>query len=244
MDLSERRARQERRHPWETERARFFAREARLLAGGPARVLDVGSGDGFFAEKLVEALGDGTEVTCVDAAYTDADLAEELPAGLSRARALPSEAAFDGLVLLDVLEHVEDDGAFLRSALRLVRPGGWALVSVPAWQSLFSRHDERLLHFRRYRPSAGRRLLEEGGLRIERSGGLFASLVPPRVAQKALQVAGLGSEPRDLGQWTGGALKTGALGAVLRADAAACGGASKLGIEVPGTSWWAACRVP
>jgi SAM-dependent methyltransferase len=243
MDLSERRGGQGRRHPWETERARFFAREARKLAGGPARVLDVGSGDGFFAEKLAEALGPGTEVACVDEAYAPPDLQEPLPDGVTRHQEVPDVVA-DGLVLLDVLEHVEDDAGLLRDLLRHVRSGGWALVSVPAWPALFSTHDVRLRHYRRYRPSDGRRLLEGAGLRIVASGGLFSTLLPLRVAHKALQERGVIGELHDLGRWQRGRLGTAATAAVLRADTALGGRAARWGLPIPGTTWWAACRVP
>ena len=76
-----------------------------------------------------------------------------------RAR-LPSElpydeASFDLVAALDVLEHVEDDGASAHALVSLVRPGGWLIVTVPAHQALWGTHDRRLHHLRRY----GRRQL-------------------------------------------------------------------------------------
>ena len=77
-----------------------------------------------------------------------------------RQGALPSElpydeASFDLVAALDVLEHVEDDGASAHALVSLVRPGGWLIVTVPAHQALWGTHDRRLHHLRRY----GRRQL-------------------------------------------------------------------------------------
>ena len=72
-----------------------------------------------------------------------------------RQGALPSElpydeASFDLVAALDVLEHVEDDGASAHALVSLVRPGGWLIVTVPAHQALWGTHDRRLHHLRRY----------------------------------------------------------------------------------------------
>lgn len=51
---------------------------------------------------------------------------------------------------MDVLEHVPEDGKFLKEAMAKLSPGGIALITVPAWQFLFSDHDRFLEHHRRY----------------------------------------------------------------------------------------------
>jgi len=63
---------------------------------------------------------------------------------------LPSAIA-DGLVCLNVLEHVRHDERALHTCLRLLKPGGTAVVQVPASPACFDIFDEGLLHFRRYR---------------------------------------------------------------------------------------------
>src|SRR5207253_1181175 len=101
-----------RRHPWEEARFRFFARiVAATELPRPVRILDVGAGDGWFARRLVERLGPAAEITCWDPAYTREQI-DELSAraggtiGFSASR---PAAAFDLVLLLDVLEHVDDD---------------------------------------------------------------------------------------------------------------------------------------
>ena len=60
------------------------------------------------------------------------------------------EACFDLAVSLDVIEHLEDDLGALRELRRVVAPGGALLVTVPAYQWLWSGHDEINHHHRRY----------------------------------------------------------------------------------------------
>jgi SAM-dependent methyltransferase len=68
-----------------------------------------------------------------------------LPAGLP----LPADSV-DAVLLMDVLEHTEDDHASFRSAMEIVRPGGIVIVTVPANQFLWTRRDEFHGHKRRY----------------------------------------------------------------------------------------------
>lgn len=60
------------------------------------------------------------------------------------------EASFDAVMLVNVLEHVADDGLVLRQFHRLLRPGGHLLLFVPAMPALFSNMDTVLGHHRRY----------------------------------------------------------------------------------------------
>ena len=72
-------------------------------------------------------------------------------------RPLPfSDGAFDAAVALDVLEHLDDDRAAAAELGRVVRPGGFLVVFVPAFQILWGYNDEYSHHRRRYRqPAAG-----------------------------------------------------------------------------------------
>ncbi|MBN2125969.1 MAG: class I SAM-dependent methyltransferase [Deltaproteobacteria bacterium] len=73
--------------------------------------------------------------------------------------------SFSVVTCLDVLEHLEDDRSLLREMARVCRPGGYILITVPAFRLLWSSHDEALHHKRRY---SRRRLLEKTwGMRCE-----------------------------------------------------------------------------
>lgn len=71
---------------------------------------------------------------------------------------------FDLILLLDVLEHIEDDAGALDRLTELLAPGGLLLVTVPALMLLWSAHDEANAHFRRYRKSALVARLRQAGL--------------------------------------------------------------------------------
>ena len=94
-----------------------------------ARVADLGSGSGALALRMQDA---GYDVTAVDRDVSntpsrvkslEADLNEEVP-GLAR-------GSFDAAVAVELVEHLDSPVAFLRTALELLVPGGWLLVSTP-----------------------------------------------------------------------------------------------------------------
>lgn len=90
---------------------------------------------------------------------------------------LPS-ASVDAVVLLNVLEHIEDDGAAMAQAARLLKPGGTAVIEVPAGPELFDVYDKYLHHFRRYRLPAVTALVERAGLRVVERSHLGFLLYP------------------------------------------------------------------
>ena len=94
---------------------------------------------------------------------------------------------FNLLLLLDVLEHVDDDRGFLSTVVaELADANAHALVTVPAWQWAFSRRDTKLGHFHRYWPGECRALLKACRLQVVTDGGLFHALLPMRAISVAL----------------------------------------------------------
>jgi hypothetical protein len=152
------------------------------------------------------------------------------------------EGTFDLVLLLDVIEHIDDDGAFLDSAvLPHVTERSLVVVSVPSYQRLFSSHDEALAHHRRYSPRALRNVLEPRFAILAR-GGLFASLIPLRAAAVARERIAGPPETHGVGDWSAGAGVTRAVSAVLAADASAGRWLADRGVPTPGLSTWAVCR--
>ena len=83
--------------------------------------------------------------------------------------ALPfADASADIVTALDVIEHIEDDRRAVAEMLRILKPGGTMVITVPAFQALWSDWDVALHHFRRYRRPALRALLAEAGLEVVR----------------------------------------------------------------------------
>lgn len=242
MDLSER-GTATARHPWEIVRAEFFrdliSRHVELARVHD--VIDVGAGDGWFAQELVPMLDEAARVTCWDINYSADDLVADLPAGVLRTAVRPSALA-DLVTLLDVMEHVPDDRTFLRNEVApLLANDAWLIVSVPAHPALYSQHDAALHHERRYtrREFLGR--LGES-FTVVSSGSLFTSLLAPRVVEVAVERAGRTAPEQGIGGWKGGAAVTAAVTGALRLDASAGRFAARIGLPVPGLSLWAVCR--
>ena len=82
-------------------------------------------------------------------------------------KSIPYEGEmFDLVVALDVLEHVEKDEESLKALAERLEPEGSLFITVPALRSLWSEHDERHHHYRRYTKSKLSKVLEDAGYRI------------------------------------------------------------------------------
>lgn len=247
MDLCERPRDDLLRHPWETSRFRFFHWLFARVESEPegTRILDVGSGDGWFACELARVVP-GARIDCWDTGYSEA-LAAELtapaPDGVRFHASLP-QGPFDWMLLLDVLEHVEDDGALLGSLVRdRLGPGGHALVSVPAWPWLYGQHDRALGHHRRYSPRALDGLLRQCGLTILSRGGLFHSLIPLRLPDRlAERLRGPARAQGPSHHWPWGERSARIAEGLLGMDNAVSRASARLRLEVPGLSCWAVCE--
>jgi hypothetical protein len=248
MDLIERPGNVVRRHPWEVARVRFFVRlvERMGLTIGTGSWLDVGAGDAWLAQQLRAVLPGGDRLVCWDVHYPMERPPDDLgsPAGIEFSATRPV-GRFGGILMLDVIEHVQDDVAFVREVVEeSLAPGGWVLVSVPAYQSLFSSHDQALKHFRRYSPGGIRTVLEASGLTAVMRGGLFHGLLAVRGAQVLRErFRPVTDTPTGIGAWEGGARLTKALTAVLDTEARVSLALGTRNLRpLPGLSTWALCR--
>jgi SAM-dependent methyltransferase len=153
---------------------------------GALRLLDVGGACSLISREMTR-YGD---VTVVEPDAETADFARrELGLDVRKGSLpdqMPVEGPFDVITLLDVLEHIEDDSAALRAVIELLCPGGLLLVTVPAVPWLWSGHDVSVHHKRRYMRPGLRRLLEGGGLLIERLSYHTSLLFPVIAAQRAV----------------------------------------------------------
>jgi SAM-dependent methyltransferase len=78
----------------------------------------------------------------------------------------------------DVLEHIENDIGALRNWRQMLATNGWLVITVPAYEALWSRHDEANRHQRRYRASILRRRLEQAGFDVVRLTYFNTVLLP------------------------------------------------------------------
>ena len=80
----------------------------------------------------------------------------------------PLLGAFDSVVCLNVVEHVEDDLGALRNIFSALKPGGRAMILVPQDQKAYGTLDEVLGHYRRYSEAQLRARMETAGFEVER----------------------------------------------------------------------------
>lgn len=132
------------------EIARRWLKRARPIRSED-RLLDCGAGTGRFGLEM-SALCDVTVLDDHEEALRllRARFQKGKVISLSGDRVPLPEASLDYVTALDVLEHVPDDAAVVRGFHRLLKPGGVALVTVPASMALWSDWDVVLHHFRRY----------------------------------------------------------------------------------------------
>jgi SAM-dependent methyltransferase len=152
----------------------------------PARILDAGCGSG---RNMVELARFGA-VTAIELSDTSVALARERDVGeviSGSVLEMPfAEDSFDLAVSLDVIEHLEDDLAALRELRRTVAPGGALLITVPAYQWLWSGHDEINHHHRRYTRRTLQRVAEQAGWRQLRTTYFNSLLLPAAILLRVL----------------------------------------------------------
>jgi SAM-dependent methyltransferase len=192
-------AQMDERHWWFRGRRRIVLTVLDQLKLPPgAKVLDAGCGSGQMLgelERYGSVSGVDSSPLAVEAARARGHTQIE-PAMLEQ---LPfPTGGFDLVTCLDVIEHVPDDERGLAELWRVTAPGGHLLLTVPAYQSLWSAHDEANQHFRRYRLGTLRPLALAGGWEIERATYFNSILLAPaaivRIARKLYKGGGDGSE--------------------------------------------------
>lgn len=171
--------------------------DALPLSPAATKVLDLGCGTGGFLQELQGRWpAAGIDLAEVALRYCQA----RGLGGLVQASAdhLPFPDGTFGLVTcMDVLYHraVEDERAALREMRRVLVPGGWLLVRVPAYRWLFSRHDLAEHGARRYTARVLQTLLEATGFAVRRLTYANALLFPLAAARRLLSREA-GGEPR------------------------------------------------
>jgi len=138
--------------------------------------VEIGAGAGNISEKLLKL------VPSVDAVEPSRELGQRLVARLSDNPNLnihhamaedwlveAETASCDSIVMINVLEHIEDDSGALRQMYRTLRPDGALLLFVPALSFLFSRLDHEHGHYRRYSKRQLREAVDAAGFSIQRA---------------------------------------------------------------------------
>jgi SAM-dependent methyltransferase len=169
--------------------AKLLARYLPAAGGVRPRVADIGCGCGATIAML-----NGTyDVVGVDSAEQAREFCGRRGLRVEIGR-LPHEVplapgTFDAVLVLDVLEHIDDDVNSARACAALLKPGGVMIATSPAYKWLWGFWDEVHHHKRRYTLGEFRSLMDRGsGLRVEMASYMNTLLFPlaatARVAQK------------------------------------------------------------
>jgi len=186
----------ESRHPWEI--ARLFVIQSKIKQifneNDEKVILDIGCGDTWLIEQLSKKFPN-FKFIAVDTAF-DSGMLKKLNSKLNSKtfsvfKTLDSalndnNKKIDLILLLDVIEHIEDDIAFLKwvNSFNNINNQTKFLITVPAFQFLFSEHDVFLGHYRRYDNKKLKLHIDQSGLKTIRIGYFFSSLLTPRVLTK------------------------------------------------------------
>jgi ubiquinone/menaquinone biosynthesis C-methylase UbiE len=100
-----------------------------------------------------------------------------------------ADGTFDLVTMLDVLEHIVDEGGALTEVRRVVRPGGLLMVAVPAYRFLWGAQDEVSQHQRRYTARHLKEQINAAGLEIRRLTHFNSFLFPPIAAIRLVRRA-------------------------------------------------------
>ncbi|UQI32551.1 class I SAM-dependent methyltransferase [Pseudomonas bijieensis] len=157
-----------------------------MLKGTSANtLLDVGAGSGFFSHHLLTHTATA-QAWCVDISYPADSDASTAGKPVRYRRAVDSLDA-DLVLLMDVLEHVDDDVGLLKSYVDKVPSGSRFLITVPAFQFLWSGHDDFLEHKRRYTLKQLETVVAQAGLQVQQGAYYFGLVFPIAAGMRLLQ---------------------------------------------------------
>jgi len=174
------------RHWWWRAREDFLITTLRQHCPeqGWSRILDVGCGDGLFFDKLTE-FGD------VEGVEPDASQVGERHR--ERIHVQPFDDAFQPgkryslILMLDVLEHLADPAAALLQTHRLLEDGGSIVITVPAFNSAWTRHDDVNGHQTRYTRRSMRTVVERAGLVMRHQRYFFHWVYVAKLLQRGYE---------------------------------------------------------
>ena len=249
MDLCEI-TKNSKRHPWELARVNSLVKILKMIEDPEniSKVLDVGCGDGFIANNVLEKFSteriDGidinlrdSEITKLSSFYAKIDFHNTFETLKAR--------KYNLILLLDVIEHIEDDTSFLIEIIEeYVDLGGYCLLTAPAFNCMFSSHDRFLRHYRRYNLKELMGLINNVHLKSICCGYLFFSLIPIRLIslcyERFAKVEFMAN--KGVGVWKYGKIVTRLISSFLTLENVVSMTLKKFGITLPGLTVWSLCK--
>jgi SAM-dependent methyltransferase len=165
----------------------LLARYVPASATNKPRVIDLGCGCGY----LLSLINGEYDAVGMDGFSQAVEFSKRRGVRVE-VGSLPEPVPFedgsaDAILLLDVLEHLEDDTTCFERATRLLKPGGVAICTVPAYPWLWTKRDEFHQHFRRYTRPAFRKLMNLPGMKSEFVSHMNAVLFPAAVGERIVR---------------------------------------------------------
>jgi len=248
------------RHPWELARVKiienFVQKVSKQKDFTKISIIDIGCGD-LFVLKTIRKHFQFSEFFGVDVALTAENLAN-LENSLSETNIkvfnnlnnISAKSNNMVIVLLnDVIEHIADDKTFLLHLQKhpSINSDSVFIITVPAFQGLFSSHDLFLEHYRRYTNNQLVTLLKETNFSITSKGYFFASLLLPRLfvllKEKIFGTKKISNNSgTDLTNWKGSKFVAHFIKNILLLDYFFTSFFLKLKIKIPGLSTFVICK--
>ncbi len=240
------------RHPWEVARFEVMLKLLdKQFSKVDMHIADIGCGDTFVVNSLAERYPD-YKYLAIDKAFTDNDIdffkKEFADKDIKLAKELETinnyTSNLDIVLLMDVIEHIEDDVSFLKNIINqnFISSESVFLITVPAFQSLFTAHDKYLLHYRRYSRKSLNDTLNKSGYKVIDSGYFFTSLMKVRALQKIMEEILGEKEQKGLAVSNYSKNKSDIIKSFLLLDFKIMQLFHKFGIKIPGLSTYAICR--
>lgn len=235
------------RHPWELARYNVFLDliSPYINLNQKLTILDIGCGDCYFIGRLSEEF---PNLNCIgiDINFTDEQIESfktiypkiNLYKSLSDIYSI--ESRVDLVLLMDVIEHIQDDNLFIQEELNQVtfKYNPLIFITVPAFQSLFSHHDVLLEHYRRYNLSNLSNTLTSHNYNIINSGYFFSSLIVLRILELIKEKLNFNKADKGIAGWNQSPFITKLVTNILYLDYKITGIFNRV-IKVPGLTTYA-----
>lgn len=148
-----------------------------------SKVLDVGCGTGGFASKILddyEVYGMDTSELALE--YSKSRGIKNL--FLGTLQEMDKSIKFDAITILDVIEHIEDDKSIVKECFDRLKKDGYIIASVPAYMFMWSHHDVKHMHYRRYTKRNFKKLIKSAGFELLYSSYFNTLLFPLAIIKR------------------------------------------------------------